>query len=429
MMDHVSGVPQFTETVRSNRGRGRAAATLLSALLILALAVMLTVPLATASAAPAKGAHRCGPPVNGHAKFPPAVPSHLNDVSPAGLDDYIRTQMETAHIPGLAACVIYDGDIVWAKGYGWADIEEGRRVTPDTDFMLASVSKTIVATAAMQQVEAGRLTLDGDVNSVLPFSVRNPTYPDDPITLFQLLTHTSSIDDYWPTLRGNYDYSGDSDIALRDFCEGYLVPGGSYYDPTDYFPAAPGSRYSYSNMGATLAALLVEEATGTPFDRYCDDNIFAPLRMNRTSWMLADLKTKTLAMPYRYDRTADCYRPYGHYGYPDYPDGQLRSSVSQLGRFLALYSNDGVYRGVRLLDEETVRRVLAPQVDPLEPGQGLIWYESGSLTGHNGGDFGVRTEMYFDPETGAGAIVLTNSNSGSSPERIASRLIAEAPNF
>jgi CubicO group peptidase (beta-lactamase class C family) len=329
----------------------------------------------------------------------------------------------------LAACVIYDGDIVWAKGYGWADIEEGRRVTPDTDFMLASVSKTIVATAAMQQVEAGRLTLDGDVNSVLPFPVRNPTYPDDPITLFQLLTHTSSIDDYWPTLRGNYDYSGDSDIALRDFCEGYLVPGGSYYDPTDYYPDAPGSMYSYSNMGATLAALLVEEATGMPFDQYCEENIFAPLRMNRTSWMLADLKTKTLAMPYRYDRTVDCYRPYGHYGYPDYPDGQLRTSVSQLGRFLALYMNGGSYRGVRLLEKETVRQILTPQVDPLEPGQGLIWYESGSLTGHNGGDFGVRTEMYFDPETGAGAIVLTNSNSGSSPERIASRLIAEAPNF
>jgi CubicO group peptidase (beta-lactamase class C family) len=277
-------------------------------------------------------------------------------------------------------------------------------------------------------VEAGNLSLSADVNAYLPFPVRNPAYPDDPITLFQLLTHTSSIRDCRLTY---YNYAGDSEIALRDFCEGYLVPGGTYYDQDDYYPFAPGVRCFYSNMGATLAALIVEEVTGTPFDAYCRGDIFAPLGMNTTSWMLADLDPRTVAMPYRYDRQADLYVPYGNYGYPDYPDGQLRTSVSQLGRFLALYMNGGSYRGVRLLEKATVTQMLTPQVDPPEAGQGLIWYWWEELIGHSGGDKGATTHMYFDPATGAGVIVLTNC--GLWPGRalldVRDMLLEEAPSF
>ena len=359
--------------------------------------------------------------------LPPAVPSHINDTSPAGLDSYILSQMETSQVPGLAACVVYKGEIVWAKGYGWANIEEGRLVTPDTNFMLASISKTFVATAAMQQVESGGLSLSADIDSYLPFPVRNPSYPDDPITLFQLLTHTSSINDYRLIM---YNYGGDSEIALRDYVQGYLVPGGTYYNPLDYSTSyAPGGRYAYSNMGASLTALLVEEATATPFDSYCDDNIFAPLGMNQTSWKIAGLDPRTVAMPYRYDPATGLYVPYGHYGYPDYPCGQLRTSVSQLGRFLALYMNGGSYRGVRLLGQATVTQMLTPQIGPLDPTQGLIWYWEGDLVGHNGGDLGVTTHMWYDPVTEAGAIVLANRKLGSALLNVRARLLEEAPNF
>ena len=395
---------------RSGWSPGRA--VLIAAMLTLALLIV-----SAFSGTPATAASR-------HAKLPPAVPSHINDTSPAGLDSFILTRMEAAHVPGLAACVVYKGHIVWAKGYGWANIEEGRRVTPDTDFMLASVSKTFVATAAMQQVEAGHLDLFADVNTYLPFSVRNPAHPNDPITLFQLLTHTSSIQDYrlW-----EYTYGSDSEIALRDYCAGYLLPGGAYYNERDYYSYAPGARCAYSNMGASLAALVVEEATETPFDSYCDDHIFAPLGMNQTSWKLAGLDPRTLAMPYRYG--TGLYVPYGHYGYPDYPDGQLRTSVSQLGRFLALCMNGGSYRGVRLLEEATVTQMLTPQIGPLDPTQGLIWYWEGDLIGHSGGDKGVTTHMFYDPATGAGVILLANRLVGSALLIIRSRLLEEAPNF
>ena len=105
-----------------------------------------------------------------------------------------------------------DGRIVWSRGYGWANIASAAPVTPDTDFMLASISKTVMATAAMQAVEDGLLALDADVNAVLPFAVRNPGHPAVPITLRRLLTHTASLRDNW----GIWDHfysRGDSAAA------------------------------------------------------------------------------------------------------------------------------------------------------------------------------------------------------------------------
>ena len=96
----------------------------------------------------------------------PAVPSMINDVSPAGLDAYIEAKMKVAHVPGLAACVVHDGEVVWAKGFGWANITRRRRVTPDTGFMLASISKTFIATAVMQQV----------AREASPYKAGVPTY-------------------------------------------------------------------------------------------------------------------------------------------------------------------------------------------------------------------------------------------------------------
>ena len=343
----------------------------------------------------------------------PAVPSHISSASPAGLDAFVRAHMRIAHVPGLAACVVRGGDIVWAKGYGWADIARRRRVTSDTDFMLASVSKTVMATALMQLVQQGRVDLQADVDTYLPFRVRNPQHRGRPITPWMLLTHTSSIRDAWATLDASY-VRGDSPVPLASFVRSYFTPGSRYWRPGDFYDFAPGHAYRYANMGATLAGYLVQAVTHKGFDRVCERTIFAPLGINTTSWHLSGLDPATVAMPYQYMRSTGRYRPYGQYGYPDYPDGELRTSVSQLGRFLAAYMNGGSYQGVRILTSATVAEMLRPQIFPLAKGQGLIWYHDkiGSLkvVGHNGGDSGVATFMFFDPASGAGAIVLTNGD-------------------
>ncbi len=372
------------------------------------------------------------------AALSPAVPSAIDDVSPAGLDAFVRAKMRTAHVPGLAACVVSGGEVVWAKGFGWADSGARRRVTADTGFMLASISKTFIATAVMQQVEAGNLSLGADVDTYLPFSVRNPRHPDDPITLQQLLTHTSSIRDRNAVWDDLYTFGHDSPIPLDVFLKGYLVPGGRWWSRRAYSRSAPARSYSYSNIGADLAAYVVESTSGVPFAQYCATHIFAPLGMNATSYKLAGLDRGALAMTYRYVRGSGRYRAYGQYGYPDYPCGQARTSVSQLGRYLALYVNGGAYHGVRLLQAATVAEILRPQVGRLYPGQGLIWYREkvGGLRvlGHQGSDYGVCTFMFFDPRTRVGAVVLTNSDVSTwkewyAVEDVFAKLIAVAPRF
>ncbi len=146
----------------------------------------------------------------------------------ADLDGEIRALMRAARVPGLAACIVRRDGVAWAGGYGHANIAHGRRATPDTIFMLASISKTVMAVAVMQAVQDGLLDLDADVNDVLPFRVRNPRHPHHPITLRMLLTHTSSIRDDWPAIVPFYTH-GDSAIPLGGYLRRYLDSNGDLY--------------------------------------------------------------------------------------------------------------------------------------------------------------------------------------------------------
>ena len=125
------------------------------------------------------------------------------------LDQFILAGMKEAKVPGLAALTIKEGKIFWAGYYGWANIEDKQPVTKDTLFQLASISKTVTACMIMQQVEQGNLKLDADINTLLPFKVRNPKHADKPITLLQLLTHTSGIRDNWNVLEDTWVKNGD----------------------------------------------------------------------------------------------------------------------------------------------------------------------------------------------------------------------------
>lgn len=323
---------------------------------------------------------------------------------------FIADRMSEARVPGLAAAIVYGGEVKAVGAWGLANVEDGTPVSTDTLFNLASVSKTVTATAVMMAVEDGELDLDGAVNDVLPFDVEHP-YSSDNITTQMLLTHTSGIIDNWDVLDEVY-VEGDSTIALGTFLEDYLVKGGEWYDADWNYGGDPGYEYEYSNIASSLAGYLVEAATGTAFDTYCEQHIFEPLGMDETGWHLADIDTDNLAMPYGW--YGGEWEPYGFYGYPDYPDGGLRTSAPQLARFLAAFSAGGVYDGTRLLDEDTVEEMLTAQVPALDESQGLTWYNwalgDDTVWGHNGGDDGVATEILFRKSDGAGVVVLMNGD-------------------
>ena len=357
------------------------------------------------------------------------------------LDAFITQAMVRGGHPGLAALVIKNGRVVWSANYGLGQVDPAVPVSDSTLFMLASISKTITSVAVLQLWEEGCFDLDDDINEYLPFPVVNPHFPDVPITFRMLLTHTSSIQDNNGQLLGSRIYcEGDSPVSLRDFVEGRLVPGGEYY-ASSYMVAPPGAVFEYSSFGFALLGYLVESISRIPFDVYTRQNIFEPLGMTSTGWHLADLGSASIAMPYRCnDNSSDgksalvCHA-LGQYGFPDYPDGSLRTSARQLARFLGAIMNGGELDGVRILQDSTVQAMLTPN-GPLSPwASGLGWRtysENGELYwGHYGGDRGVTTIMDFRPSDGTGVIILANGNYDGLPAVIAveARLFEEAERF
>jgi CubicO group peptidase (beta-lactamase class C family) len=366
--------------------------------------------------------------------FPDHVSKRLNYSS--SLDSFFVSFISTNHIPGLAACIVKKDSIVWQGYYGYADISKNKPVTDSTIFLLASVSKTITGTALMQLYEQGKFKLDDSINAYLPFQVRNPKFTETPITFRMLLLHTSSIKDNWNAMPYTV---GDPKMGIETYLREYLMPGGQYYSPTlNFYSYAPGTTWNYSNIGFDLTGYLVEVLSGTPFDKYCTDHIFTPLRMTRTAWYLKDLDTTLIARPYAF--SAGKYSDYGLYGFPDYPSGQLRTTVTSLAKFLMANMNWGRSKGIRLLDSSTVRlmrTVYTPTVFP-SPGYGeqwgLIWYKElwigHGLWGHTGGENGAITQMWISENDSTGFISLANvGGSNSILQTIANRLFDDSHSF
>ena len=332
----------------------------------------------------------------------------------SSVDALIQSEMTQEKLPGVATIIVKDGAIVWIESYGFADIGNNILVQDSTVFLLASISKVFTGTAVMQLFENGIIDLDEDINNHLPFNVDNPNFVSDSITFRDIMTHSSSIQDNGPVMDTYYDYP-DPSIALSDVMELYFSITGADYDPVaNFLSGAPGSTSEYSNIATALNGYLVESATGMPFDDYCDNNIFEPLCMNKTAWHMADFDTTHVARPYQY--TGGNYVPYAHYGFADYPDGQLRSNVSDLGNFMIAYLNGGTFGGSSILNQTSINEMWSLQIPDLDPLQGLNWYQeeifhsngSSMLWGHNGGESGASTDMYLDPVNNIGICVLTN---------------------
>ncbi len=314
-------------------------------------------------------------------------------------------------MPGLAICIVKNGRIAIVRGYGWADISVQKPVTPDTIFLMASVSKTITGTALMQLYERGLYKLDDDVNKYLPFSVRNPSFPRNSITFRQLMSHVSSIRDRYSVYDRIYSV-GDSPIPLGNFLRDYLVPGRKYFQPQNFYPFAPATKYQYSNVGAALGGHMAERVSGINFSEYCKQNIFRPLKMNHTGWFLSEVPAEQLTSLYDVDSSGKFVK-LQQYGYPDYPNYQLRTSARQLARFLIAHIQFGRYGKNQILKPETVREMRRIQFPELDSYQGLAFYyyyssNGDGFLGHGGITDGTTTEMWFRLRDGAGIIMMCN---------------------
>ncbi len=322
------------------------------------------------------------------------------------LDDAIRTSVREAGFGGLAVARVEPGRVTWSNTYGFADFDEARPVDAHTPFLVASLSKTVMALLAMQLSEEGVLDLDAPIDAALGFEARHPEHPDTPITARMLLTHTSGLVDDFITL-GAATTEGDPTTSLAAFAAAYLA------DP-EHFGATPGTRHDYCNAGFGILGAVIEGATGMSVPALTRARILEPLEMADSGWRLADVDVARVAIPYGGDRHDGLF-PQDHEGFAFYPATSFRTSIDDLSRYLATVMNEGrAPNGAAVLDSEATARLLSPQVQDVDADQCLGWYyasfEGGRFLGHSGSANGSSALLFFDPERGVGAALMANSD-------------------
>ena len=265
-------------------------------------------------------------------------------------NELITAQLNEQHVPGATLAVVKDGELLFSKGYGYANVETKAPVIPDkTVFLVGSNGKLFTWTAVMQLYEQGRLDLDADVNQYIDFRIPD-TFPE-PITLKHLLTHTPGFEDT-PFGFGSNDPEA-------------LVPIGIWL--ADNIPARmwpPGQIPAYSNYGTALAGYIVERVSGMPFEAYIEQNILSPLGMAHS----------TLRQPVPPELAADqaigyiyvngTFQPQDAEYVSIIPAGGLRATATDMARFMITHLQDGRYcepgcasGEVRILDESTAQQM------------------------------------------------------------------------
>lgn len=339
------------------------------------------------------------------AKVTPAAP----EPSPAPIltkqdlepffDALISSQLRTRNLAGAVVSVVKDGQLLLQKGYGYADLDARKSVQPDqTLFRPGSISKLFTATAVMQLVEQGKLDLDRDVNEYIDFTIPK-TYPE-PVTLRRLLTHTAGFEE---TLKNLF--------VAREID---LKPIGTYLAnelPARIFP--PGKIPSYSNYGFTLAGYIVERVSGEKFERYVDNHILKPLKMNNSTFDQPLPAQLAPQMSKGYFNAAQ--KPRDFELVQAAPAGALSTTAADMTRFMLAFLQDGNVDGVSILKPETVRQMESRQfeLNPMICGLGLTfmeyWLSPVRVIGHGGDTIYFHSDMVLVPDAHVGYFLSYNT--------------------
>ena len=318
---------------------------------------------------------------------------------------------------GATLCLVENGAVTAVFCYGDVD-RAGTPVTPDTMFRVGSISKMIAAMGVMQLVEQGLLTLDGDLSDVLAVPFRNPEYPDTPITLRQVLSHTAGLRD-----GGFYSAALDGDAQPLDAL--FTSAGARYAFQAQ---SAPGTQSRYSNFGGGLLGSVIEAVTGETVDAYLTRALFAPLGVTAAfhtgllpqNAVVSDMyamPSRALASVVR-ETTVPPATPQPLCDYT-LTAGKLTISAPGLGRLVAALCDGGVYGNTRVLRESSVAQMLTAQNQlgsvTCESGRGLcvnilsdVIVAGKTLYGHGGKANGMLCAAYFDPADRTGVVMLTN---------------------
>ncbi|MDR1599903.1 MAG: beta-lactamase family protein [Oscillospiraceae bacterium] len=365
----------------------------------------------------------------------PDLPWRGTPAHASNMDRFERILREYQAV-GASIVLIKDGRVVDAYNYGRANRGDGIPVTDETLFRVASVTKMVTMVGFMRLWETGAFNLDDELGEHYGFPVRNPYYPDDPVTIRQVMTHTASLLDsghYYRALNGDT-------VSLQSVFTGN-------YSTTDFQRRRPGTYYAYSNFGGSLLGSMVELFTGMTADEWMHEAIYRKLGIT-ASYFTPNLPAGApIARIYNgADMTLDSMAltdgdmvddPLYHY---TSTAGSLSISALDLAKVLVVLMGDGTYEGVRVLNASTVETIRAPQNTVgsvyIDTDRGLdlnIYADSivkgRVMYGHQGKAYGAICAAYFDPTDQSGVVLLTNGCDDStfnSVARIARAVISAA---
>lgn len=345
-----------------------------------------------------------------------------NDVVGQSLDTEIQKVMKKYHAVGVTAVVVKNNEVIYNHTFGYnpdySDTTRREPIPTNGIYVIASISKSFVATAIMQLVEKNLLNLDDDVDNFLDFRVRNPQYPDTPITVRMLLNQRSSINDkHYGSLSHIDPEKGEKwKECYNDYC--------------------PGTKFKYCNFNYNLLGAIIEKVTGQRFFDYIDTNIMNPLGLN-ASYNLTKINSTMLVRSYKYDKETKGFKKDSYIYNPQYyreklkdyklgsstaffsPSGGVKISAIDLAKYMIMYMNYGEYHEKRILSKESVLEMWKPQGEDESPDSYFTQYglsfsrwskivDGESFVGITGGAHGVHSAMYFNPEKKYGLIVICN---------------------
>ena len=340
------------------------------------------------------------------------------------------------HINGFSVAIVNQSEVLYQAGIGYSNLNSRESYTENTIQNIGSVSKTFIGIALLKAQELGKLNLDDPINKYLPFQVYNPSHPKEAITLRHLATHTSTIldTDYYNEksyiLKEDIEVP-DSIMALSEtfnspssamplslFLEKLLSEKGEWYEERGFLKNKPGEIYEYSNIGATLAAAVVEIATDESFNSFTTKHILKPLGMSASGWSFDDVDISKHSTLYARPKVE---LPY--YSLITYPDGGLITSISDMAKYLNElikgYSGNGTILKKISYNEFYKEQLGAenfpdrddddPYDDEYNTGIFMGFTPKGYI-GHTGGDPGIATFMFFNPESKTGRIIMINTS-------------------
>lgn len=352
------------------------------------------------------------------------------------LTEQLKKISKQTDFNGFGVAIVNENEVLYQNGFGIANLKPKQKYDENTVQNIASVSKTFIGIAILKAQELGKLQLDDPINKYLSFKVSNPYYPNIPITIRQLTTHTSSINDNEVYLKKtivlndtiNLKQNLDIDIlptkfnppaakiTIEEFLRNTLENRGKWYLKDVFLNKKPGEIYNYSNVGATLAALVLEKATGISYDKFTTEHILKPLQMNSSGWSFNSVNFSKCTNTFQ-----DKSTPYPFYSLNTYPDGGMLTTSKDMGNYIGELLKGFLGKGT-LLNKESYREYFRPQLqaknfidrDTSEYGDYNIGitmtiFPSGNF-GHFGGDPGLFSVIQFDKKKKTARYYIINTN-------------------